>query len=65
MGATAILGALVLSDFALRGGIRRALETVKSLSHALNTLSAIAAKKRADERTRAADLLITSELLHR
>jgi hypothetical protein len=35
----------VLSDCALRGGIRRALETVKSLSHALDTLSAIAAKR--------------------
>jgi hypothetical protein len=35
----------VLSDCALRGGIRRALETVKSLSHALNTLSAIAEKR--------------------
>jgi hypothetical protein len=35
----------VLSDCALRGGIRRALETVTSLSNALNTLSVIAAKR--------------------
>ena len=47
----------MLSDCALCGGIRRALETVTSLSNALNTLSVISAMKRADERTRTADLL--------